>query len=203
MLHRYVLSDDRILVGAVLSHSWFQVRDDSFSMLSFRYPILHAQGIPDERFHNGKSNFMIVCSPRNLLLQFLYAFMPFSHGQSKVPFPHLKMRRPSPALSPFTRAFVQSVAEPGQDSRSASFPFCFCFLEENSRQSLLILPLEIFSFPPVKSEERRWLLSMETAQSVFNRNKSDDAVSVHIINHSCRESCMDFSPVLELRYTSA
>ena len=51
--------------------------------------------------------------------------------------------------------------------------FCSVFvLFENSRQSLFIIPLDIFGFPPVRSDRKHLLLSMETAQSVFNKNKS-------------------------------
>ena len=51
--------------------------------------------------------------------------------------------------------------------------FCSVFvLFENSRQSLFIIPLDIFGFPPVRSDRKHLLLSMETAQSLFNKNKS-------------------------------
>ena len=99
-------------------------------------------------------------SPGNLLLQFpLRLHAPFSHGQSKVPFPHLKMRRQIHRRFLRLRGHLYSLyAEPGRTAGLQRFFFfrSVSVLEENSRQSLSIIPLEIFSFPPVKSE-KRWL----------------------------------------------
>ena len=78
-----------------------------------------------------KSNFMIVYqNPRNLLLQFpLRLHAPFSHGQSKVPFPHLKMRRQIHRRFLRLRGHLYSLyAEPGRTAGlQRFFPFCFCF----------------------------------------------------------------------------
>ena len=42
----------------------------------------------------------------------------------------------------------------------------------NSLLSLLIIPLEMFSFPPVRSDRNFLLLSIEAQQSLFNRNRN-------------------------------
>ena len=70
-------------------------------------------------------------------------------------------------------AFVQSVCMTGESSISAYVALrSGTVFKANSLLSLLIIPLEIFSFPPVRSDRNFLLLSIETQQSLFRRNRN-------------------------------
>ncbi len=121
----------------------------------------------------------------------------FSHGQKLCLFIIWRCANKYMTLSPFTRAFCTvSVCRTGQDSRSARFFRSVSVLEENSRQSLLIVPLEIFSFPPQCQIREKALAFINGNCSLqFNRNKVTWCCH-HSSHHQplLRKSCMDFLP---------
>ena len=76
-------------------------------------------------------------------------------------------------LLPFSFAFVLSVCITGDKSRLEKIFLRSCVVfSENDLASLLIIPLEISSFPPVRSERNLRLLSIDTQHSLFNRKRN-------------------------------
>lgn len=75
-------------------------------------------------------------------------------------------------LLPFILALVQSVCITGLSSMSANMPLRSCSVfSANSLQRLFIMPLDMLSLPPVKSDRKFLLLSMDMQQSLFSRNR--------------------------------
>lgn len=77
------------------------------------------------------------------------------------------------AFFPFTLAFVQSICITGDSIILLNSSFCsFIVFLANSLLRLLIMPLEILSFPFVRSDRNFCDLSIDTQHSLFNRNRN-------------------------------